>query len=162
MWNEENDKKEDKLSSLPAACIPEDEYESALLPEAEELEREIENKRNALGRVCWFNRQSGYGFVREDDLSRKAAEEAAKEREEETGNEDDSTAAEVLQPLERDLFFHQSAIQIPGKHELRSGQRIAFEICRLSVLDIDGSSRFMALNIIPLKEKAGSAESKKE
>ncbi|MBQ9396730.1 MAG: cold shock domain-containing protein [Proteobacteria bacterium] len=134
MLNEENERKEDKLISAP--IILDDEYESTFVPESEELEREIEKKRNALGRVCWFNRQAGYGFVREDESSRQAVEDP-----------------ELELSSERDLFFHQSAIQIPGKHELRTGQRIAFEVCRLSLLDINGGARFMALNIIPLKEK---------
>lgn len=135
MLNEGNDKKEDKLLATTMVIV-DDEYESAFLLESEEVEREIEKKRNAVGRVCWFNHQAGYGFVREDESSRLAVEDP-----------------ELLPPSERDLFFHQSAIQIPGKHELRTGQRIAFELCRLSLMDIQGNARFMALNIIPLKEK---------
>lgn len=46
-----------------------------------------------------------------------------------------------------DIFFHRSAIQIPGKHYLRAGQRVVFEKCQTAKGDI------LALNVVPIAER---------
>lgn len=45
-----------------------------------------------------------------------------------------------------DIFFHRSAIQIPGKRYLRAGQRVVFERCQTPKGEI------LALNVIPIAE----------
>ena len=87
----------------------------------EEIEQEFLERRTAHGRVRWFKRSLGYGFVRED------------------GNA-------------REIFVHQSSIQVPGVKDLRPGQRILFEYCRTA------KGGEVALNVIPIMERPDALE----
>ncbi|MBR4986213.1 MAG: cold shock domain-containing protein [Proteobacteria bacterium] len=73
------------------------------------------DRRTARGRVRWFDRSLGYGFLWED------------------GNT-------------KEIFVHQSSIQVPGMKKLRKGQRVVFDWC----LTATGE---MALNVIPICER---------
>lgn len=83
----------------------------------EEVKSDILERRNARGRVRWFDRSLGYGFLWEDGYT-------------------------------KEIFVHQSAIQVPGVKKLRKGQRVAFDWCLTS----DGE---IALNVIPIMEREG-------
>lgn len=54
-----------------------------------------------------------------------------------------------------DIFFHRSAIQIPGKRHLRAGQRVVFEKCMTS------KGEFLAMNVIPVAERVEDLLSQK-
>lgn len=86
----------------------------------EEIVREILERRPAHGRVRWYDRSLGYGFVREDGDS-------------------------------KELFVHQSSIQVPGVKKLRAGQRIVFERCLTERGEI-------ALNVVPVMERPAQLE----
>ncbi len=83
----------------------------------EEVKSDILERRNARGRVRWFDRSLGYGFLWEDGYT-------------------------------KEIFVHQSAIQVPGVKKLRKGQRVVFDWC----LTADGE---IALNVIPIMEREG-------
>ena len=87
----------------------------------EEIKSDILERRATRGRVRWFDRSLGYGFVRED------------------GNA-------------KEIFVHQSSIQVPGVKDLRPGQRILFEYCRTA------KGGEVALNVIPILERPEALE----
>ncbi len=109
MWNEENNHR-------GVATPIELEGDTVFVPaeQDEDIEREILERRLAHGRVRWFKRSLGYGFLREDGDN-------------------------------KEIFVHQSSIQVPGVKTLRSGQRVLFERCTLEKGE-------MALNVIPIEE----------
>ena len=111
MWNVENNNNNKIVNPIES----DGDFIFVPVEQDEEIEREILEKRTAHGRVRWFNRAVGYGFLRED------------------GNC-------------KEIFVHQSAIQVPGVKMLRPGQRVLFECCQLQ----NGE---MALNVIPIEEK---------
>ena len=51
----------------------------------------------------------------------------------------------------KEIFVHQSSIQVPGVKDLRPGQRILFEYCRTAKGEI-------ALNVIPIMEREDALE----
>lgn len=44
-----------------------------------------------------------------------------------------------------DIFFHRSAIQVPGQRVIRNGQRVCFEKCTTT-------KGTLAMNIVPIAE----------
>lgn len=75
------------------------------------------SKRRCRGRVRWYSRSLGYGFLREDGRS-------------------------------NEIFVHQTSLQMPGVKNLRSGQRVIFELCEFSY-----NAKPLAINVIPIMEK---------
>ena len=86
----------------------------------EEIKSDILERRATRGRVRWFDRSLGYGFLWEDGFT-------------------------------KEIFVHQSSIQVPGVKKLRKGQRVVFDLC----LTASGE---VALNVIPIFEREGLLE----
>ena len=87
----------------------------------EEIEREIVERRTARGRVRWYERSLGYGFIHEDGFN-------------------------------KEIFVHQSSLQVPGVKVLRNGQRVVFDLCKTS------KGKDIALNVIPIMERPEAIE----
>lgn len=86
----------------------------------EEIKSDILERRATRGRVRWFDRSLGYGFLWEDGYT-------------------------------KEIFVHQSSIQVPGVKKLRKGQRVVFDWC----LTASGE---VALNVIPIFERESLLE----
>lgn len=68
-----------------------------------------------IGHVKWFNEHKGYGFLLKEGKSKE------------------------------DIFFHFSAVQVPGYKTLDEGQRVCFELER-------SEQGWMARHIVPIAE----------
>ena len=76
-----------------------------------------ETVRKMKGRVRWFERELGYGFITPDAVN-------------------------------EEIFFHYTALQIPGYKNIRKGQKVIFERCTLEA----APDKPVAKNIVPIME----------
>ena len=96
------------------------ETEFSYAPRTFSFENDIQSRRLTRGRVRWFDRDRGYGFLWEDGYS-------------------------------KDIFVHQSAIQVPGTKHLRRGQRVLFDWCK-------ARKGICARNVLPIQERPEALE----